>query len=142
MVNKTLYSFVCNLIMPQLNFKHSGFGRNEYEALKTALINLFEICLQDEKLIIPIKESLKIFLRNNKENRTDKVNFKNKPKDDPGTCNKAGVCLQVSKEINFDIINRGSAYNEIFKENQLILLELEKLIIDMMGYNKVIVYII
>jgi hypothetical protein len=45
------------------NIKNSGFGRNEYEALKTALLNLIEDLLQNEKFIIPIKESLKIFLK-------------------------------------------------------------------------------
>jgi len=40
-----------------------GFGRNEFEALRTALLNFIEFLLQEEKYIDEIKESLKIFLK-------------------------------------------------------------------------------
>jgi hypothetical protein len=44
--------------------KASGYGRNIYEALKTALFNIIEQLLQVEKFVNPIKDSLKIFLKN------------------------------------------------------------------------------
>jgi hypothetical protein len=141
------FSYVCNLLIPQLNSRQTGFGRNENEALKTALINLFETCLQDEKLLIPIKDSLKIFLRNNKEN-FDIINYKHLPHKESKEESTKNVFLneckqlQISQEINFSINYGQNKFKEILKENHLILLELDKLILDMMEYNKVILQII
>lgn len=65
-INPLKSSFVANITISDHNFKNSfmqGFGRNEFEALLTALLNFIELLLQEEKFINAIKESLKIFLK-------------------------------------------------------------------------------
>lgn len=65
-INPLKSSFVANITILDQNFKNSfmqGFGRNEFEALLTALLNFIELLLQEEKFINAIKESLKIFLK-------------------------------------------------------------------------------
>lgn len=175
-------SFVANISLRNLSFKNSGFGRNQYEALKTALLNLIEDLLQDEKFVEPIKESLKIFLKNMKEpgnrlnnkennvaltyglesnnnikkdnddmdNREVKKNLTeifNKNKNESKTEDLNG--LSIVNESSFNIVsckvnlsNLPSSINldkikEAVREKDLIILELEKLILDIMSYNKV-----
>jgi len=40
-----------------------GYGRNQFEALRTALVNFIDFLMQEEKFVNEIKESLKIFLK-------------------------------------------------------------------------------
>ena len=187
-----IISFVANIDIPELKLKNSGFGRSEYEALKTGLYNIIEHLLQDEKYVDPIKETLKIFLKHGmssgKEQKTNKENVfeKNITNEWLNTYNpnpnnriplssinnsdlkKNGrnklICRDKENDILDDIkMDEGNAlisdgnnlyvvsesnfqinssfdfkkYNENSKEKDLIILELEKLIIDMMIYNKV-----
>ena len=160
-------SFYANINLNKQNIKNSGYGRNEYEALKTALLNLIEDLLQNEKFINPIKESLKIFLKNikdpksNKENVIAAVNTKyikniaelemsfntnnesQKKIVDDVINEKSKSGFKVVNELNFNIISNQenqfntSKFRELIKEKYLIILELEKLILDLMNYNKV-----
>lgn len=105
MVNKLVFkfSFVANINMEKMNIKNSGFGRNQYEALKTALFNLIEDLLQNEKFIDPIKESLKIFLKNikepkNKENMSASKYIRNLEAD-ANQCNTNINLSEVKKKL-------------------------------------------
>ena len=40
-----------------------GYGRNSFDAVRTAILNLVELLIQDEKYVDNIKESLKIFMK-------------------------------------------------------------------------------
>ena len=40
-----------------------GYGRNGFDAVRTAILNLVDLLLQDEKYVDNIKESLKIFMK-------------------------------------------------------------------------------
>jgi hypothetical protein len=144
--------------------KNSGFGRNEYEALKTAIFNLIEHLLEDEKFINPIKESLKIFLRNIKDpnyNRENKnVNKSSKysnskyakitetddiipsNSDLESNSNQDIIGYSIIKTEAFNLLSKKENYDlhnikESIKEKDLIIIELEKLVIDIMNYNKV-----
>lgn len=155
--------------LTELKIKNEGFGRTEYDALKTALMNLFEQLCENEKFVYPIKESLKIFIRKiNDKKESEKIDnifkfkkdFKSKStspqkeiivqnifeknqenKIDNFTINKKG--LKISKGESFNIIPKNTNYStleklrEDLKEKDLIILELEKLVIDMMNQNKV-----
>jgi len=123
------------------------------------LFNLIEDLLQNEKFINPIKESLKIFLRSikepkNKENISGFVNHKQSNnnykllitnfKENENVLYKSESDIIISNEISFNIFSEKDLHlsdllkiKESLKEKDLIIYELEKLILDIMNYNKV-----
>lgn len=142
-------SFVAVIHIRKLNIKSQGYGRDNYEAMKTALLNVIEQMLSDEQFINPIKDSLKIFLMK-KINETPKSNMKNINKIlneiNEGELNNSegNFNYKVTPELRFSIFSiRDQAYlsklDESIKEKGLIINELEKMIIDMMNYNKVMI---
>ncbi len=138
MVRKNWSSFSANIKISESTIKSCGFGRSEYEAIKTAIFNLVEQLLLDEKFLNPIKESLKVFVKpttkieipeekiiNNNEIFTNSVSLGN---------------FHIVKSESFVITGKNNfleTWIEIVKEKNLIILELEKLILDIMNYNKV-----
>ena len=105
----------------------------------------------------PIKDSLKIFLRNIKDPKFKREKLKdagldskneikkedeNKDKENEDKC-ETTTGMKIIKIDSFNLISKKESKEEIFKlrenvkEKELIILELEKLILDIMNYNKV-----
>ncbi len=109
----------------------------------------------------PIKDSLKIFLRNIKDPKFKREKLKEsgldtkneiKKEDENNDKQNEDKCetifgMKIVKLDSFNIISKKESKEEIFKlienvkEKELIILELEKLILDIMNYNKVIFYL-
>jgi hypothetical protein len=93
--------------------------------------------LQDDKYIIAIKDSLKIFLKTTSRRPiitdTSSMEKISKIQDEAIDPN-----LMISNEISIEVRSsyETKQFDNLMKENNLIMLELEKLIIDMVNYNK------
>jgi hypothetical protein len=89
--------------------------------------------------LTPIKESLKVFMKpQSKIEILDEKNINNRIIDQ-NNINLIGNFIIVKSE-SFVISGKNnfkSEWEEIMKEKNLIILELEKLILDIMSYNKV-----
>jgi hypothetical protein len=107
--------------------KNSGFGMNKYEAMKNSLYNLIETLLQIDKFINPIKESLKVFLK-----KTEKPNITRTKEIKQDISDGKYI---ITNEDNFMIES-----NNKTGEKDLIIIEFEKLVIDILTYNKVIIF--
>lgn len=118
--------------------KNFGYGRNEKEAIKTSLFNLVDQLLEEEKFFKPIKESLKIF---NQPQQIKKLDIS----ENTGHLNSSFSNFQIINENTIFIPSEkeySNNFKEILEEKNLIIIELEKLVVDIMSYNKVIFFLI
>lgn len=136
--------------------KNSGFGRCEYEALKNALFNLIEHLLDDEHYLNTIKECMKVFMINIKNTikKRDKSIYlsdlqrRKTPEEYCSATDKPAIAvLTINNETSFEITSKNNnielvRINESMKEKDLIIIEMEKLIIDLISYNKKIIDIL
>jgi hypothetical protein len=64
---KKFNSFVAIIeIISDTNHKNNilqGYGRNGFDAIRTVILNLVDLLLQDEKYVNNIRESLKVFMK-------------------------------------------------------------------------------
>jgi hypothetical protein len=154
------FSFVANVNLSRNKSKNSGFGRCEYEALKNALLNLLEHLLDDEHYLNTVKECMKVFISIKSTLKRDVISYLNSiqmrknifsDKEEKNSIrNKADkaatAVLSVNHETSFEITRKNNTsnkelerINESIKEKDLIIIEMEKLIIDMVNYNKKII---
>lgn len=120
---------------------------------------MIEHLLEDEKFVNPIKDSLKIFLKNMKDpkykrekgkiDNTFEKNLDSNRKEIMEENEKFKHQSQhvsgyiIVKEDSFHVLSKIENSEEVFKlkenikEKELIIFELEKLILDIMSYNKV-----
>lgn len=151
--NDNYMCFGSNIIIPHMTHKISGFGRTEYEAVKTSIINLIDQLLQEERYLNPIRDSIKVFIANDgSKGSRPKIKKTNsnyqviKPDLNLNT-NNANSKMPVQskmpvfvKEISFELPGVNFSYKDIIKEKDLILKEMEKLVIDIMSYSNKVRY--
>lgn len=161
-IELSIDNYMCygsNIIIPHMLQKISGFGRTEYEAIRTSLINLVDQLLLEERYFNPIRDSIKVFIandgskskaKNKKSNNTSSPSYQviqtdnrnsiidtNDNHVDTKLASQSITIPVLDREISFELLGTQLSFKEIIKEKDLILKEMHNLIMDIMSYSKV-----